>query len=159
MGRTLAALIVVSLATGLQAQESGDQKPARRYGVEPRVRDYPQATPKEALASVISAIEANRIDYLLAHLTDPKFVDDRVKQNYRGDFDRLVRETTTKLRDNPETVKEFRRYLKEGEWETSDKSAAARLKDVRDRQVFLRKLDQRWYLENRQKPELSKQER
>jgi hypothetical protein len=70
-----------------------------------------------------------------------------------------VRETTTKLADNPAGVKELQRFLKEGEWEGGDTTATAKLKDVKDRQVFFRKIGSRWYLENRQKPEPPKAER
>src|SRR5262249_33431656 len=129
-----------------------------RYGIDANVRDLPQDTPKQALASVLLAMERGRINYLLAHLADPTFVDNRVKEIYGGDFDELVRETTGKLADNPAARKELQRFLKEGDWEGDDNSASARLKDVKDRQVFLRKIGQRWYLENRQKPTPAKTE-
>jgi hypothetical protein len=139
------------LATGTQ-----EARAAKRYGIEANLDSFPQATPKEALASVIQAIENKRIDYLLAQLTEPDFVDQRVKEVYGGDFDELVKETTTKLNDNPGTLKELRRFLKEGDWENADTTATAKLKDVKDRQVFMKKVDKRWYLENRQKAETEK---
>jgi hypothetical protein len=151
MQTTFATLIIALAATSVQAQQADDKNATRRYGIELRLRDYAQATPKEALASVVRAVEAGRIDYLLAHLTDPKFVDERVKQQYRGDFDQLVKETTTKLKDNPTTLKDLQRYLKEGEWEAVEDTASVRLKEIPDRQVFLRKIGKRWFLENRQK--------
>ncbi len=149
----LALWVALILVTGTQAQES---RAPRRYGIEANLDIYPQATPKEALASVIAAIENKRVDYLLAQLTDPSFVDQRVKEVYGGDFDELVKETVTKLNDNPGTVKELRRFLKEGEWESADSTAVAKLKDIKDRQVFMKKGEKRWFLENRQKPEPEK---
>jgi hypothetical protein len=137
-------------------QVAPEEKPLARYGIEPRLQTYPQSTPKETLASVIAAFEARRIPYLLAQLSDPDFVDKRVKEFYSGQFDELVRETSMKLADNPAMVKELRRFLKEGEWEERENAANVKLKDVKNHQVFFRKIGSRWYLENRQKPEVSK---
>lgn len=155
MYRVLVLSIVFGGAGVVLAQESKEAPPSR-YGIEANLRDYPQETPKETLASVLQAIERRRINYLLAHLADPTFVDKRVKEIYGGDFEELVRETTSKLADNPAAVKELERFLKEGEWEGGDTSASAKLKDIKDRQVYLRKIGRRWYLENRQKPEPAK---
>jgi hypothetical protein len=156
MRRFLVLWIVLVWGAGLLAQPA--KEPARRYGIESNLRDYPQETPKEALASVLRAIERGRISFLLAHLADPTFVDNRVKAVYGGDFEELVRETTAKLSENPNAVKELQRFLKHGEWEGGETAAGAKLKDVKDRQVFFRKIDRRWYLENRQKPEQAKKE-
>ena len=158
MRRLFVLSVVLVWVAGVPAQEPKDSPP-RRYGIEANLRDYPQETPKETLASVLRAIEKGRINYLLAHLADPAFVDQRVKQVYGGDFDELVRETSDKLTGNPDGVKELRRFLKEGEWEAAETIASVKLKDVKDRQVFFRKIGQRWYLENRQKPEPSKTDR
>ena len=157
MQRVLVLSIALVAAVGGPAQES-KEAPPRRYGIEATLRDYPQETVKETLASVLQAVERRRINYLLAHLVDPAFVDKRVKEVYGGDFEELVRETTAKLADNPAALKELQRFLKEGEWEGGETSASAKLKDVKDRQVFFRKIGRRWYLENRQKPEPAKTE-
>jgi len=150
--------IGMAVAVGTSALAFQESDATRRYAIPANLRLYPQSTPKEALASVLTAIDNKRIDYLLAQLTDPAFVDRRVKNLYGGDFAELVRETTAKLANEPGTAKELGRFLKEGEWEVNDTSASARLKDVKDRQVFLRKVDDRWYLENRQKPAAAKSE-
>lgn len=127
------------------------QPTATRYGLEPDYVNYPQKSPKEALASVLRAIDQRRIDYLLAQLTDPAFVDQRVKA-LNGGFAELVRETTAKLGDDPLAVKELRRFLREGEWDEGGDAATVKLKDVKGRAVFLRKVNERWFFENRQKP-------
>lgn len=149
-------IALVGVVVG-QAQ-APNEAPPRRYGIEASLRDYPQETPRETFASVLRAIERGRLNYLLAHLADPAFVDKRVNDVYAGDFEELVRETTGKLKDNPAAVKELQRFLKEGEWEGGESSVSAKLKDVKDRQVFFRKTGRRWYLENRQKPEPAKTE-
>jgi len=157
MHRLLVCWLLLLGAAEVSAQ-APKQAPPPRYGIEANLRDYSQETPKDTLASVLRAIERGRINYLLAQLADPAFVDQRVKTVYGGDFDELVRETTAKLADNPTAVKELQRFLKEGEWEGGENSANAKLKDVKDRQVLFRKIGTRWYLENRQKPEPAKTE-
>lgn len=142
------ALAVVSAASGLDDKET---KAAPRYGVNADLETYPQATPKETLASVLKAVANKKIDYLLAQLADPDWVDMRVKEA-GGNFDDLVKDATAKLVADPTTVKELSRFLKEGEWEASDAAASCKLKDVKDHQVFMRKADGRWFLEQRQKP-------
>lgn len=49
--------------------------PEPRYNVRARVKQFPQGTPKEALKSVLAAVEQNDYAYLVAQLLDPKFVD------------------------------------------------------------------------------------
>jgi len=145
---------VVCLSAG-HAQDAKEGKLAKRYGIEVDLEIYPQGTPKEALASVLKAIERKRIDYLLAHLADPEFVDMRVRV-LGGKFEELVKETTAKLAADPTAVKELGRFLREGQWEGDDATASAQLKDVKERRVYMRKLEGRWFLENRQKPPAEK---
>jgi hypothetical protein len=133
------------------AQAAQPAKPTTRYNIEVDLDNYPQATPKDALASVIKAIERKRVEYLLAHLTDPDFVDQRVK-DLGGKFPELVREATVKLIDDPEALRKLRRIEKDGEWEMAEGKASAKVKDVRE-QAFLRKVGERWFLENRTEPE------
>jgi hypothetical protein len=143
-------VLIAACVTTAPAQDK-DATPAKRYGVVLNIRRYPQATPKETLASVLQAIDDQRIDYLLAHLADPSWVDERVKR-LGGSFEDAVKETRTKLADNAEAVKELRRFLREGEWNAGEANASVTLKDVKDRMVFFRKIENRWYLENRQQP-------
>src|SRR5438552_17204398 len=72
----------IVLLVGLMTFGVGE--PAARYGIAPDLKTFPQATAKEALASVLKAVEAKRFDYLVAQLADPEFVDDRVKRLYAG---------------------------------------------------------------------------
>jgi hypothetical protein len=123
---------------------------AARYGIAPDLKTYPQATAKEALASVLKAVEAKRFDYLVAQLADPDFVDDRVKRLYGGKFEQQVEDTRTRL--DPPAVELIKRFLKDGEWTEDKAHATVRLKDVSDQRVYLRQLGGRWYLENRSKP-------
>jgi hypothetical protein len=122
-----------------------------RYGIAPDLKAFPQGTPKQTLASVLEAVQGKRIDYLLAQLADPDFVDRRVK-DYGGRFTDLVTETKRKLVDDPGPAKLFGRFLKDGEWEVEETDATVSLKDVQDRTVSFHKADGRWFLKNDYKP-------
>jgi hypothetical protein len=142
--RMVLGLLLVS--TGLaQAGQGGS-----RFGIAPDLKTYPQGTPKEALASVLKAIDAKRFDYLVAQLADPAFIDEQVKRNNGGRFADQVEDTRSRL--DPGAVKLLRRFLSDGDWLEGDPEVCVRLKDVPDRCLYLRKLDGRWYLENRNKP-------
>jgi hypothetical protein len=134
----------LAFAVGLSAFAAGA---AERYGVAPDLKAYPQATPKEALASALKAAESGRFDYLAAQLADPVWVDERVKRLYGGRFEGQVEDTRARL--DPFSLKLLRRFLSEGDWNEQGERASARLKDVPDRRVYLRRLGDRWYLEHR----------
>jgi hypothetical protein len=144
----LSALAV--LAAGLGAQPPRENL-AERYRIPVDPDGFPQSTPKDALASVVKAMSNRQVDYLLAQLADPQYVDEEVKKKYQGKFSALVEEVTAKLSNDPGVVKKLRRYLEEGTWDVQDTSAAAQLKDVAE-QVFLRRIGNRWFLENRNRP-------
>lgn len=144
----LMVLIGAALAAGAEAQEAN--KLATRYGITADSDLYPQKTPKEALTSVLKALQAKKVDYLVAQLSEPGFVDQRIKSVHDGKFEEMVKEVTAKLLDDSDTVPQLRKFLKDGEWEEGDDTAFAKLKDSKDR-VFFRKLEGRWFLENRKK--------
>ena len=148
--RELVAILIV-VVIGVASVPAKD--PPSRYGIEANLEDFPQAEPKVALASVIKAMEQKKIDYLLAQLADPAWVDDRVKTIHGGKFEDMVKETSDKLAKNPTAIKDLRRILKEGEWKEEDMAASVCLKDAKDTCVFLRKMEGRWFLENRKKAE------
>ena len=144
-----APVLVLILASGsaLVAQQPKQALPAKRYRIELDLPKFPQATPKEALASVLKAIELRKVDYLLAQLADPEYVDRHVKQVHAGNFDGMVEETIAKLANDPGTIKKLRRFLNEGAWDMQDATAVARLPDAPE-QVHLRKIGERWFFEN-----------
>ena len=94
-------LLILASGSALVAQQPKQALPAKRYGIELDLPKFPEATPKEALASVLKAIELRKVDYLLAQLADPEYVDRRVKQVHAGNFDGMVEETTAKLANDP----------------------------------------------------------
>ena len=121
-----------------------------RYGIAPDSKSFPQSTAKEALASVIKAVDEKKFDYLVAQLADPTFVDDRVKRIYGGKFAEQVQDTRGRL-DLP-TVKLLKRFLKDGKWTIDSSSARVQLDDVKDKSVCLVQKDGRWHLEHRFAP-------
>jgi hypothetical protein len=147
--RLVLALPLLAAPPGAEAKDA-KEKSARRYLIDPNLEGYPQDLPKTALESVLKAIEAKKVDYLLAQLADPAFVDNRVRL-YDGNFDDLVKETSRHFANDPTLVKSLKQLAKEGEWETADMSASVFLKANKDKRVFMKKIGTRWYLENRQK--------
>lgn len=121
--------------------------PDARYGIDPDAKTYPQGTAKEALASVIKAIEARRVDYVVAQLADPGFIDDRVKRVYGGRFEEQVEDTQGRL--GPATLKQLQRFAKEGKWTIDEERASVDLDADRERVVRFTRKGGRWYLENR----------
>jgi hypothetical protein len=151
-------IVVAIVAAALAASAAVEAKSAEggtRYGVAPDLNTYPQDTPRAALASLLEAIDNKRIDYVAAQLFDPQFVDRRVKET-AGGFDDLVREANARLLDDPGPAKLFGRFLKEGDWQVEDNSATVRLKDIKDRCVYFRRQDGRWFVENRYQPPADK---
>jgi hypothetical protein len=161
--KTVALLFLAStVALTAAGQEEKADPLARRYNLDASPTLYPQKTPAEAMKSVVKAMDARRTDYLLAHLTDPTFVDKRIaeyKQRFTEGsdasktllaFNRLIAETEQHFRADPPLVKELRLFAKEGEWEEKDDVAIGTAKAAPARKVFLRKVGDRYFLENRQ---------
>lgn len=146
------AVFLVSLAGvgSLPAQKADDQPPPARYGFRPDLKSFPQGTPREALASVLKAVERNRIGYLLAELANPTWVDERVRTVHGGKFEGLVKETEDQFAHDPGALKTLERMLKDGTWKQGENTAEGRLKGTEER-VFFRHIGDRWYLENRKK--------
>jgi hypothetical protein len=146
-------VIVAPLAA--QSQEGA------RYGYDILENKYPQKSPEDALASVIKTIETKKFEYLMAQLADPVYVDRKVEEYKKPlagkeesrtllAFDRLARETAKYFQDDPILVKELKRFAKEGMWKTEATKAVCTLKALPGRQVFMRKVQNRWFFENKQ---------
>ena len=121
-----------------------------RYGIAPDLKMYPQAAAKETLASVLKAVQAKRVDYVVAQLADPAFVDDRVKRLYGGRFAQQVEDTRARL--DPLTIKQLQRFLKDGDWQENKDRVTVRLKDDK-RCLHFKKNNGRWFMEHRSKPD------
>lgn len=192
--------IAVVLAAGpVVAQEPTPSIPPR-YGIITAPEAYPQRTPREALLSAARAVERGKVDYLVAHLIDPKFVDTRVLARARlieedvekelrierdaqrlnpprtgalpvdppafaaavqqtareRAFRQVVGDIRATLAENPDHMKEFRRFARDGVIVDAGDTSSGSLPGVTDRQVYFRKEGNRWFVEDRQKPEPGK---
>jgi hypothetical protein len=153
----LAVFLAVSAAWAQQPDTSLNI----RFGYEANELKYPQKTPKDTLASVIQTVDGKNINYLMAHLADPKFVDDKVVAYTQGlsgreeskaqvAFARLVKETTEHFLEDPLLLNELRLFAREGEWKEEGTTASISHKSLPGRSVFMKKINERWFLENRQ---------
>lgn len=147
--RFAAALLLSTISVGF-AQEPPQPKSVTRLGLESDYQVFPQSSPKELLASVARAVQRERYDYLAAHLLDPEFVDARL-QRANLKLEDLGKEIKTKFQSQPEVTKDLLKILNSGEQVESGNTVIVKHKDVKNLQVYLKKVGDRWYLENRQK--------
>ncbi len=147
--RASVVLGLLVIAAAPAAGQKREPPPPPRYGIEADLDVFPQDTPKAALASAVKAIDARRFNYLAAQLADREFVDKRVQE--LGGFDRLVKLIAERYTDDPEALRELRRFASEGEIAESGDAATVSHKEIKGRQVFLRRAGGRWFLEDRQR--------
>jgi hypothetical protein len=62
----------------------------------------------------------------------------------------VVDDVKSSITDDPEGLKELRRFAREGVVAEDGDKATITLRDVRDRKVFLKRVNGRWFVENRQ---------
>lgn len=141
----ISTLVVFWVGTAI-AQEK-PAAPAARYGVSANFESYPQTSAKQALQSIAKALERDRLDYILAHLADPAYVDEKV-QALGGKFPELVREFAEHLTDDAKRKQELIKFLTKGEVAETGTTAKVTLKDVPSRQMNLKQVGGRWYLLN-----------
>jgi hypothetical protein len=152
-----------------------------KFAVLPNLELYSQKTPKEALDSVLNAIQRDRVDYIVAHLLDPAFVQSRIdatqayyekvagqefaaagasltskelidKSRDRAatlGYERLKRDISAKLLEEPDNIRDLKKFLRDGEVVESGDTAIITLKDVKDRAIYFKRIDGHWYMENR----------
>ncbi len=65
-------------------------------------------------------------------------------------FERLARETSAYYQNDPLIVKDLRIFAKEAKWDEKDDLAVGTVETIPARKVYLRKLGERWFLENKQ---------
>jgi hypothetical protein len=158
------ALLLMLFGRAATAQDEKKEPPKdeARYGFAYSPILYAQKTPKEAITSIVKAIDTKRVDYLLAHLADPKYVDAQVAE-YRPQFpkfkdeartvlafDRLVRETVDYYFSDPALVRELRVFARDGAFDVNEDAAVGVAKDLPARKMFFKRIGDRWFLENRQ---------
>lgn len=192
--------LAVLLGAGSLTLAQPPQEPAPRYGIKSRQKVFTQGTPREALRSVLGAMEKSEYTYLVAQLLEPKFVDDAVTDRTKlfeadaelklanlRDFQRanpdkvaaedrvpldpkgfrdmaavkarelafkqLVRDVSQKLADDPQVARDLGRILRDGTFTEAAPAATATHADVKNRTLYFKSVDGRWFLENRQAEE------
>lgn len=81
---------------------------------------------------------------------DATFIRKRINDlATQANFEYLTRRIRTKLDDDPEAAKELRRMFRDGEFNESGETTVVRLKDVKDRALYLRRVGDRWFIQNK----------
>ncbi len=78
-------LVIVNPTCGQGVVKIGEAE--KRFNVELDLQKFPQDTPTKAMTSIAVALNTGRLKYMMAHLADPKFVDEQVGElvkNYRS---------------------------------------------------------------------------
>ncbi len=129
-------------ACGEDSQPAAE-KLAMRYGVRADVARYPQTKPQENLRSVVKAIEADDVTYLLAHLVWPAEVD----KQFSGDRDRLVKLASRSMPEKSRKLADaLARHLSAGKWTIGPHTARSQTDGLPD--VTLSRLADRWFMHN-----------
>jgi hypothetical protein len=144
----VAAVLLLGPVLGQDPKKVDDDLVPRRFMIDLNQVGYPQRTPKEAFTSIIKAVENERFDYLLAHLLEPSWIDKRIRE-FNLTPAKMAAEIRKKYTDDPELMKELRKFSIDGELTETADTAVIRLKGVRDRQIFMKKIGTRWFMENR----------
>jgi hypothetical protein len=157
---TLVALILWCAFS--PAQDEVKKKAPPRFGFDVDETTFPQKNPAEAMKSIGIALDRKKVDYLLAHMADPTYVDswvERYKQDFKQGkeegkrllaFDRLVGETNRYFQNDPLILKDLRIFAKEAKWTEEGDLATGAVETIPARKVFLKKIGDRWFLENKQ---------
>jgi hypothetical protein len=176
--RSWIAPAVVLLVAGTAPAQKKPERPAH-FGVAAETEIYAQDSPKQALASISKALDRKRIDYLLAHLTDPAFTDEKFTKYYRQKYGKapeedrelprvdadarvkavlgvFVAEVNDTFAAEPKQTLRLLRLLKEGAVEEAGTSAKVTLKDTPNVVLTLKQIEGRWFMANETDPEKPK---
>ena len=61
----------------------------------------------------------------------------------------LAEQIRRKIEDEPDNLKDLKRFAREGLIQSGGETASATLRDVKDRGLYFKKVGSRWFLENR----------
>ncbi|HEY2786878.1 MAG TPA: hypothetical protein VGJ05_18095 [Fimbriiglobus sp.] len=88
---------------------------------------------------------------------EPKAFAESVNTEARNRaFHLVVKDLKGKLGDDPEAIRELKRFAREGTVAESGDTATISLRDVKDRKMYLKKVDRRWFVENKQADDTAK---
>ena len=81
---------------------------------------------------------------------DKEFIRKRIVElAVQANFEYLVGRLKTKLSTDPESLKELKRLNREGDIQEGGEAATAKLKDIKDRALYFRRIEARWFVENK----------
>jgi hypothetical protein len=69
----------------------------------------------------------------------------------------LAEQVRQKIADEPDNLRELKRFVRDGLFQSAGESATATLKDVKDRALYFKKVGGRWFLENRKEQVAAKE--
>ena len=61
----------------------------------------------------------------------------------------LAEQMKQKIAEEPDNLKDLKRFAREGEFVDTGDTATATVKDIKDRALYFKKVEGRWFLENR----------
>lgn len=76
----------------------------------------------------------------------------KAEATLRG-FRQFTRDVQDKLTEDPTLLKDLRRFVREGEVAADGAAATIAIKELKDRKVYLKQAEGRWFVENRQADE------
>jgi hypothetical protein len=80
----------------------------------------------------------------------PADLEIRVKEvATRANFKSLTAQIALKMLDEPDNFKELKRFAREGQFQVAGETATVTLKDVKDKALYFKKVNNRWFMENR----------
>lgn len=137
---------LVTIQNHIQAQAV---KESGRYGIPIDEAAFPQNSPENLRKSLLKALESDKIDYMLAHLAHPAFIEKNVREVHEGDFSKQVSETKEKLKNGLKTPLET--LLKKGKLESSEKAGTIKDPTLKDFVIHMKLENNKWYMENNKK--------
>ncbi len=141
--RIALACIPVLFVVGVPAEAAERSDLRERYRIVVSEDVYPQAKPREAIYSIIDAIENGNARYVLAHLVSPREVDDRLRHDARA-FEELVSMITPKKA--APMIDQLSAHLNEGNWTIGSRYATSQLDGMPD--LSLERIGNRWFMHN-----------
>jgi hypothetical protein len=67
----------------------------------------------------------------------------------RANFQNLTSQIGRKIADEPDNFKDLKRFAREGQFQVAGDTATVTIKDVKDRALYFKKVNNRWFMENR----------
>ena len=139
-------LLVLAPALG----QNREPPPPPRYGIDADLDALPARLAQGRPGVRPQGDRRRRFDYVVAQLADPDFVDKQVAGR-RRQVRWVRRPMTDRLTDDPEPSGNCGGSRRKANSNVTGDAAIVSHKDVKGRQVYLRKIGSRWFLEDRQK--------